>query len=170
MLNRRRRTRVAVRPVACTVVRPEAAQSALPPLPLACFLDVLSRLPPGERLLSSAVSRAWRAAAREPSLWASVDLTQDGAMLAAVRRNALGKIANLGLGTDVDAYTVIGTIKTNARALRSLSLRGVPWCVSAAHVIAERDDSPALKKEVIDRALRSARGLERLDADVLQRS
>ena len=56
-------------------VRPEAAHEALPPLPLPCVLDVLSRLAPGERLLSSAVSRAWRAAVSQPSLWASVDLS-----------------------------------------------------------------------------------------------
>ena len=54
----------------------EAAHAALLALPLPCFLDILSRLAPGELLLSSAVCRAWRAAVCEPSLCVSVDLTQ----------------------------------------------------------------------------------------------
>ena len=65
--------------IVALAVRPEAAHVALQPLPLVCFLYVLSRLAPGERLLSAAVSRAWRAAVCEPSLWASVDLTREGA-------------------------------------------------------------------------------------------
>ena len=73
MLTCKRKARVAV--------RPEAAHAALPPLPLTCVLDVLSRLAPGERLLSSAVSRACRAAVCEPSLWVSVDLTREPRLL-----------------------------------------------------------------------------------------
>lgn len=56
-------------------MRPEAAHTALPPLPLPCVLDFLSRLEPGERLLCLAVSRAWRAAVC--SLWRSIDLTPE---------------------------------------------------------------------------------------------
>ena len=97
MLTRGRKARVAV--------RPEAVHAALPPLPLPCVLDVLSRLAPGERLLSSAVSRAWRAAVCELTLCASVDLTPEAAfphtasdaLLAAVVTKTAGRLISLRL-------------------------------------------------------------------------
>ena len=100
-------------------VRPEAAHAALPPLPLPCVLDVLSRLAPGERLLSSAVSRAWRAAVCQPLVWASVDLTHGAsdALLAAVVSKADGQIKSLRLGLrddehqwDVNALTAVTNV------------------------------------------------------------
>ena len=60
---------------ASVVVRPEAAHAVLPPLPTTCVLDILSRLTPGERLLSMQVSYAWRAAVCAPAVWRCVDLT-----------------------------------------------------------------------------------------------
>ena len=47
----------------------------LPPLPTTCVLDILSRLTPGERLLSMQVSHAWREAVCAPAVWRCVDLT-----------------------------------------------------------------------------------------------
>ena len=54
--------------------RTGVAFTALPPLPLSCVFDVFSRLSLVERLLLTAVSRAWRAALSDPLLWACVDL------------------------------------------------------------------------------------------------
>ena len=125
----RRKARVAV--------RPEAAHAALPALPLPCVLDVLSRLPPGERLLCMAVSRAWRAAVCQPSLCASVDLTREfvaphtasDALLATVVSKAAGQMRSLKLCLrrgGVSTAAVLAAVMANARALRRLDVQGLP--------------------------------------------
>ena len=109
-------------------VRPEAAHEALPPLPLPCVLDVLSRLAPGERLLASAVSRAWRAAVCQSLLWARVDLTQGvtDALLRAVVDKAAGQLKSLRLNLrrrGVSTGCVLTAVTANAGNLRWLDLR-----------------------------------------------
>ena len=139
MLTRGRKARVAV--------RPEAAHAALPPPPLPCVMDVHSRLSPRERLLASAVSRAWRAAVCQPSLWASVDLTQEGAasdaLLAAVVSKAAGQVRSVRLSLAYhDERAVHAVVAANAGALRHLKLRatcaafeGDVWSMGDVHSV-----------------------------------
>ena len=152
-------------------VCPEAAHAALPPLPLPCFLDVLSRLAPGERLLSSAVSRAWRAAVCEPSLWVSVDLMQEGAfphvasdaLLEAVVRKAPGKITSLSLclcGDELTSDAALAAVAANTGALRRLDIWTTPLQLGG-----DEDGSLGLPKHEIDEILNAA-GLISFNADV----
>lgn len=53
-------------------VHRELAHAALPPLPLALVLAILLLLPVDQRLLLALVSRAWRAATDDRSLWEQV--------------------------------------------------------------------------------------------------
>ena len=165
MLTRGRKARVAV--------RPEAAHAALPPLPLPCVLDILSRLAPGERLLASAVSRGWRAAVSQPSLWASVDLTREAAfphtatyaLLAAVVSKAAGQIVSLRLclcenGVSPDA--VLAAVKANAGALRWLGVRSTPFRASF-----EEDNWRVLRKGEVDKVLLAGSGLRSFESDVV---
>ena len=167
MLTRGRKARVAV--------RPEAAHSALPPLPLPCVLDILSRLAPGERLLASAVSRAWRAAVAQPSLWTSVDFTQErayphtvsDALLAAVVSKAPGQIRCLrvwfckGAGSE---SSIVAAVQANAGSLRSLNILS-----TAPHAIHEEEDGLCLMKDDVDFWLRAAPNLLSFEADVMYR-
>ena len=73
-------------------------------LPLSCFLDVLSRLSPRERLLLSPVSRPWRAAVCSPCLYEHVDLLHAGdtgrisdALLAVTVKMAAGTLKQLSV-------------------------------------------------------------------------
>ena len=155
MLTRGRKARVAV--------RPEAAHSELPPLPLPCVLDVLSRLAPGERLLSSAVSRGWRAAVSQTSLWAVIDLTREAAsphtasdaLLAAVVSKATGQTKSLRLcvckgGVSIEA--ALAAVTANRASLRRLGLRSTP-------LRAVGNDWIYLRKGVVDEVLRVASNL-----------
>ena len=149
--------------------RPEAAHEALAPLPLPCVLDILSRLAPGERLLSSALSRAWRAAVHQPSLWASVDLTRaasphnvSNALLAAVVTKAAGRITSLQLCLCVGGVTyaaVLAAVNANAGALRWLGVRGMPLNASKYFV-------EGLSRHEVAGLLLAARGLLSFDVDV----
>ena len=148
---------------AAPAVRPEAAHGALPPLPLPCVLDVLSRLDPGERLLASAVSRAWRAAVGQPLVYASVDLTlrASDALLRAVVRKAAGKIISLKLCLrygEASTDAALAAVKANGRALRNLDLRSTPLQISG--II-----SSCLSKDEIDGVLRAAPNLLSFDTD-----
>ena len=96
---------------ASVVVRPEAAHAVLPPLPTTCVWDILSRLTPGERLLSMQVSHAWRAAVCAPAVWRCVDLTPCGCrgervterLLRAIVAKAAGHVHTLRLYVGVGA-------------------------------------------------------------------
>ena len=159
MLTRGRKARVAV--------RPDAAHAALPPLPLLCVLDVLSRLSPGERLLSSAVSRGWRAAVCQPSLWESVDLEQgwSDALLAA--RRAQGCWADQeptpspARRRGVDHSTCSRRRRGQRGALRHLELRSTPFRAAD-----EDDVLVRLYKDEVDEMLYVAKGLLSFDVDV----
>ena len=164
MLTRGRKARVAV--------RPEAAHSALPPLHLPCVLDILSRLAPGERLLASAVSRAWRAAVAQPSLWTSVDFTQEAirspdALLTAVVSKAAGRIKDLRVwfckgATSVPALAA--AVEANANSLRSLNMLSTPF-----HAVRAEENGLCLMKDDVDGWLLAAPNLTSFEADVLYR-
>ena len=152
-------------------VRPEAAHAALAPLPLLCVLDILSRLAPGERLLSAAVSRGWRAAVCQPLMWTSVDLSQGAslhrasdALLAAVVNKAAGQITNLRLtlcrGPGVSTAAILAAVTANGGALRHLDLRN-------STLRAAESDCLFMSKNEVDGLLRAAPGLLSFDADVL---
>ena len=146
-------------------VRPAAAHGALP-LPLPCTLDILSRLTPGERLLSSAVSRAWRAAVGQPPLWRNVDLGEDAtdALLAAVVAKAAGKITSLRLyvhGVDVSIAAVLAAVAATAGALRQLDLRS-----SLSFDEGFEEDWVFVWKDQVDEMLHAATGLVSFEADV----
>ena len=160
---------------AARAVRPEAAHAALPPLPLPCFLDVLSRLAPGEHLLASAVSRGWRAAVRQPSLCASVDLTREAAsphrasdaLLAAVVRAAAGQVTRLCLTLDENGEkaswaAVLAAATACCSNLRHLDLRSPPF-----HAAADDDNWTPLTMDGIAAATRTARGLLSFHRDVV---
>ena len=162
MLTRGRKARVAV--------RPEAAHAALPPLPLPCVLDVLSRLAPGERLLSSAVSRAWRAAVSQPSLWASVDLftasphTASDALLAAIVSKVAGQLKSLRwcVGNPkggVLTGAVLAFVTANAGNLRRLDMQNMP-------LTANNYFMQSLSKGEVVTLLHSAPGLLSFETDV----
>ena len=128
---------------ASVVVRPEAAHAVLPPLPTTCVLDILSRLNPGERLLSMQVSHGWRAAVCAPGVWRCVDLTPSVSpghiselLLRAVVAKAAGHVHTLRL--HVGMYEEDGAkLHVAASAaiklgptLRTLELLSAPFCGS----------------------------------------
>ena len=150
-------------------VRREAAHAAPPPLPLACFVDVLSLLAPGERLLASAVSRAWRDAVCQPCACTSIDFTcasphrVSDALLAAVVRKAAGRITNLRLrlcqGAEAKNAALAAVVLANSGALRRLELLGAPPSISS-------DFLACLWKEAVDSVLHAAPSLVSFHTDV----
>ena len=162
---------------ASEAAHPEAAQEEPPPVPDPSIYDVLSlgvlsRLAPGERLLSSAVSRGWHGAVCEPSLWASVDLTREAAshhvvsdvLLAAVVTKAAGRMTSLRLCPfwgGVSTAAALTAVQANAGARRHLDLRSTPL-----HAARQDEDCLYLVKDEVDNVLHSATGLLSFEADV----
>ena len=165
MLTRGREARVAV--------RPEAAHGALVPLHLPLFLEVLSRLAPGERLLASAVSRGWRAAVCEPCLWASVDLTQGAsdALLRFVVRKAARQITSLRLHLcrgELSKDAAMAAVTACGGALRHLELLGTPssFISDVNRSFINDADRVCLSKDDVDFVLHAAPGLVSFHTDV----
>ena len=115
----------------------------LPPLVLT---RILSALPVDSRARAACVSRAWRAALADPSLWTVLDLSPAGgvaaekatpALLLAAAARAAGQLRVLDLDDegyypwsylDCEEQVWKRTIETNSAALRVLRL-GPGWAV-----------------------------------------
>lgn len=127
MLTRGRAVRVEM--------RPELAALALP-LPLPLVLQVLLSLPVDQRLLAALVSRAFRAAVADPSLWRDVSMAPGSgvsrasdSLLLAVARKARGQLVRLDvseLGGLITRPALLSVLRSNAGTLRDVRMLCAP--------------------------------------------
>lgn len=161
---------------ACVTARNNAAHFALP-LPLACILKVFALLSPRERLLTAAVSRSWRAAASDASLWHTLDFTPSGAgggrvvtdaLLVACAAKAAGHLRSLSLrvgvytaGARMSVSTVAAcaAVAASSASLRQLELKCSPLTLALAAQL-------TVPKARVDAVLRLVPHLVAFDADV----
>jgi hypothetical protein len=108
----------------------ERESSALPPLPLALVLHILSLLPVDARLRCREVCRGWRAVLLERSLWLRLDLSKASglahpatdALLRAATARAGGQLHALDVSAceGITHACLLAVLAANAGALREL--------------------------------------------------
>jgi hypothetical protein len=145
----------------------EGAPFLLMSLPPGLLARILRFLPIDARLLASAVCRAWRAELAAPSMWTTLDMSDEAGLartaswqlLRAAAARADGRLRSLSLSgviegdersaydspdTQICYHTLRARVQENGGTLRELRVGGV-WPFSLGSVQALLQDAPALR-------------------------